>query len=281
MIGGRGAVAGERPMDETHLLSERIERAMISELHAAAPGPVRDALGLSLETVGGAVASVAAGDPSILLNRAIGLGVEAPASREAPAALKAHYAAAGVGRYFVHVHPEAEPPELRNWLEAEGFTAYRRWAKFVRGREAPPAPESDLRVEPIGPKHAQDFGWIVAGGFDLTAAAGEAVAALVGRRGWHLYMTFAGDAPAGTGALYVHEDAGWLDFGATDPAHRRRGSQRALLARRVADALDLGCRVLFTETGEAVEGDPQHSYHNIEWAGFRPAVLRDNYVPSR
>lgn len=267
-------------MDETHLLSERIERAMISELHAAAPAPAREALGLSLETVEGADAAIATGDPSILFNRAIGLGVEAAASRQAPAALKAHYAAAGIGRYFVHVHPEAEPPELRSWLEAEGFTAYRRWAKFARSREAPPTPASDLRVERIGPEHGDDFGRIVAGGFDLTEATGAALAPLADRPGWHLYMAFAGDAPAGTGALYVQEDAGWLDFGATDPAHRRRGSQRALLARRIADALDLGCRILFTETGEAVEGDPQHSYHNIEWAGFRPVVLRDNYVPS-
>ena len=268
-------------MDETHLLSERMERAMISELHAAAPDAVREALGLSLETVEGADAAVATGDPSILLNRAIGLGVEAPASPEAPAALKAHYAAAGIGRYFAHVHPEAEPAELCTWLEAEGFTPYRRWAKFARGREAPPTPDSDLRVERIGPEHARDFGRIVAGGFDLTEAAGAALGPLTDRSGWHLYMTFAGDVPAGTGALYVRDDVGWLDFGATDPTHRRRGSQRALLARRIADALDLGCRILFTETGEAVEGDPQHSYHNIEWAGFRPVVLRDNYVPSR
>ena len=34
-----------------------------------------------------------------------------------------------------------------------------------------------------------------------------------------------------------------------------------------------------TETGEAVEGDPQHSYHNFERAGFQAAYLRDNFVP--
>lgn len=26
-------------------------------------------------------------------------------------------------------------------------------------------------------------------------------------------------------------------------------------------------------------GDPQHSYHNIQWAGFEEAFLRDNYAP--
>ncbi len=34
----------------------------------------------------------------------------------------------------------------------------------------------------------------------------------------------------------------------------------------------------FTETGEAVEGDPQHSYGNIERHGFEPAALRENWT---
>jgi hypothetical protein len=47
---------------------------------------------------------------------------------------------------------------------------------------------------------------------------------------------------------------------------------------RVQKALDLGCDLTATETSEAVEGDAQHSYHNIKWAGFEEAYLRDNYV---
>jgi hypothetical protein len=32
-------------------------------------------------------------------------------------------------------------------------------------------------------------------------------------------------------------------------------------------------------TGEAVPGDPQHSYGNIVKAGFAEAYLRENWVP--
>jgi penicillin amidase len=47
----------------------------------------------------------------------------------------------------------------------------------------------------------------------------------------------------------------------------------------VEDAVAAGCTRLLTATGEAVPGDPQHSYHNIEWAGFEPTYVRDNWVP--
>ncbi|HUG99452.1 MAG TPA: hypothetical protein VMQ83_09790 [Gammaproteobacteria bacterium] len=42
--------------------------------------------------------------------------------------------------------------------------------------------------------------------------------------------------------------------------------------------LELGCRKLLTCTGEAVPGDPQHSYRNILKAGFRESYVRDNYA---
>lgn len=51
------------------------------------------------------------------------------------------------------------------------------------------------------------------------------------------------------------------------------------MAQRIADAHDLGCRVLATATGEAVPGDPQHSYRNILRAGFELSHVRANWVP--
>jgi hypothetical protein len=93
-------------------------------------------------------------------------------------------------------------------------------------------------------------------------------------------MSFDGDTPAGTGALFVRDGVAWLDWGATDPAFRRRGGQQTLLARRISDALDLGCSTMITTTGKAVPGDPQHSYNNILRAGFREAFPRENWAPA-
>jgi hypothetical protein len=53
------------------------------------------------------------------------------------------------------------------------------------------------------------------------------------------------------------------------------------MAARIEHAVSLGARHLFTETGEAVEGDPQHSYRNILKAEFVETRLRANYAPPR
>ncbi len=51
------------------------------------------------------------------------------------------------------------------------------------------------------------------------------------------------------------------------------------MAERVNTAVGLGCRHIFTETGEAAGGDPQHSYGNIRCFGFEELWLRQNLAP--
>jgi len=266
-------------MDPLALTAERLERRTLSDLHAAAPSASRDALGLRLETLGTALASVAPGGGDILLNRTIGLGVEGEADRSTIERIVACYRDAGVARYFVHLHPQARPPQLRSWIEDAGLVATRSWVKFHRGTEAIPPPHSDLVVREIDVDHAVEFGRIAAQCFGLDNTVAGLPAGLVGRSGWRLYMSFDGDNPAGTGAMLVDGDCAWFDWGTTLPAFRGRGGQRAVLCRRIHDALAAGCRHLFTTTGEAVPGDPQHSYRNIERVGFRPVLSRPNFKP--
>jgi hypothetical protein len=227
-----------------------------------------------------ALASIASEAPTILVNRAIGLGVAYPAVPSTVAAVVGHYREAGVGRYFLHLDPKASPGELAGWLEASGLEAYHRaWAKFQRGVEPVSEVDTDLEVREIGPEHAGDFGRIAAAGFELDDAWIPALAGLVGRQGWHVYLSFDGDTTAGCGAMRIHDGIGWLDWAATLPEFRRRGSQGAVLSRRIADGIALGCDGFATATGEKVGGDPQHSYRNILRYGFRRTHARANWVP--
>jgi len=265
-----------------HLAAEGIERAALETLHGAVEPAAARRLGLHLERFGDALLSAASAVPGIVVNRTQGLGLDEPADRETVAAIVARYRALGVARYFVHLHPEALPAQLRSWLEDEGLEEARGWMKFVRDDDAPlPEARSDLEVRQIGGEHAEAFGRIAADGFGLGETGAPLVAALHRAPGWRLYMSFDGGAPAGTGALFVHRGAGWLDWAATAPEHRRRGSQTALLRRRLEDARRAGCRRLYTTTGEAVPGDPQHSYSNILRAGFREDYSRANLAPPR
>lgn len=261
--------------------AERVERAALADIHAAATPAVRESLGLHHETVSDVLVSVAARDPSILLNRALGLDVDAADAAGTIRRIADTYRRHGVARYFLHVHGPVEADPAGNVLAGAGLRRHRGWMAFVRDLDdLPPAIETPFRIERIGPGHGSDYGRIAAAGFDLTDRAVPLVAALAARPDWHLFMTFDGDRPVGGGALFRHGEYGWFDFGATHPDYRGRGSQTALLAHRIRAAAALGCRRLFTETGEAVPGDPQHSYRNILRAGFREVALRDNYVPA-
>jgi GNAT superfamily N-acetyltransferase len=228
------------------------------------------------------VSLAAAAPPSaIVLNRAIGLGVDAPADRETVGAIVDRYAVAGVPRYFVHVHPDAAPPELRAWLLERGLERARGWMKFTRGRDAPPPVSSTIEVREARADDMSTFARIAAAAFDLGQALEPWLVHLDRAPGLRAYVGVLDGQVVATGGLYVRDGIGWLDFGATTPSCRGRGAQSALLRRRIIDALDLGCRIIGTATGEAVPGDPQHSYRNILKMGFREDYVRENYAPPR
>jgi hypothetical protein len=161
-------------------------------------------------------------------------------------------------------------------LEERGFTRDYGWMKFSRGI-GPRQARSDLSVVKVGEAQADDFATVVAGGFGMPEWTMPLAANIVGRPGWCCYVAYDGDAPAGAGALYLHERIGWLGFGATLPRFRGRGAQSAILAARIEEARRRGCSAVTTETGELEEGRPSSSYRNIVRAGFREEGVRANY----
>lgn len=263
--------------------SEDIERAALADLHAAATPELVDALGLRAVQIGGALVSVGGALPAsaIVVNRAIGVGLGAPETEATIGAMVDAYREAGIARYFVQRHPDADPPAIVDWCLAAGLEKARGWQKFARGPEPVPDTPTDLRIEEIGPEHGPAFGRIVCDAFDLGPEAAPWLALLPGRPGWRIFMSFDGDEPAGTGGLYIRDGIGWTDWGATAPAFRQRGGQAAVLAARIRCAIDAGCTSIHTCTGEDVPGDPQHSYNNIKKLGFREAYIRENYAPPK
>lgn len=264
--------------------SESVERHAIAAFHAAADAALKEKLGLRKIELGGALVSIAESAPpsAIVANRAIGLGLEGAEVPDTVERIVSAYRDAGIDRYFVHVHPDAQPDTLRDWLTGAGLEKARGWMKFKRGREPlPPARETSLTIRRAEPQDAPAFGRIVADAFDLGAELAPWVACLVQAEGWHIYMSFEDGEPAGTGGLFVRDGVGYCDWGATAPAFRQRGSQSALLHRRIADAIEMGCHTIVTETGEEVPGDPQHSYKNILRLGFKEDFVRENYAPPR
>jgi GNAT superfamily N-acetyltransferase len=234
----------------------------------------------AMHEVGDATCFVSPDEPSILVNRVLGLGSESTPTTEQLIAIRRIYTSAGVNRFFLHVLPDALGPGGEERLAEAGYEKYRGWMKFARGEGPVREATTDLVIREIGRDAAADFASIAGNAFDFGASFQPAIAAIVDAPGWRVFMSFDDGTPAGTGALFVSDGLGYLDFGATDPAFRRRGSQTALLGARIRDALDTGCHTIVTMTGEAVPGDAQHSYRNIEKAGFVTSYLRENWIPS-
>ena len=262
-------------------VAELIERAALADLHAAADEELAEALGLQALVIDGALVSIASELPpsAIIVNRTVGLGLEQPADEETLQRVIDSYREAGVSSYFVHCHPQAQPASLVSQLEQRGFKRSRPWQQFSRGPEPLPTLVSDLKVREIDQDHADDFALIACEAFDLGDDAVPWLACLPGRDNWHVFMSFDGDTPIGAGALYIQGQYAWAEFGATAPEFRHRGSQALVLAKRVQYAIDAGCSLVMSCTGEEVPGDTQHSYKNMLRLGFSEGAEIDNLEP--
>ena len=262
--------------------SEALERAALEDLHRAAPPELRHHLGIDSRRVGPAFISLAAALPrsAIVINRCLGLGLSWPAEASELLSILSAYRQAAVKRYFIQLHPDARPPGIRGWLESHDLVEARGWQKFSRGPGAVAERPTELEVREVGPEQGAAFGTVVCNAFDIGAAAIPWLAELPGRAGWHVFMSFHNDVAAGAGALFVHRGLAWLDYAATHPAYRRRGSQGAIQAARIRRALDLGCKRIYTCTGVDKPGDPQHSYGNILKSGFEREEIRLNFSPA-
>lgn len=253
----------------------RLEATSVADLHALASPLENAALGLRRMALAQGFASACAEDRGIMLNRTLGL---CAADAERVPDILTFYRAQSIRRAFISV-PEEAWRALQSQLRAAGCGPGRTWRRFQRTLSLPPPDyRGALSVRRIGPALGPEFARIAGAAFDLGPDLFPLLARLPGRPHAHVFMSFDGATAVGCGVLYVDGDAGYLTWGATAPSFRGRGSQRALMAARIAHARALGLAVLHTETGEAEPGQPQHSWNNILRAGFEPGAAVFNAV---
>lgn len=268
-------------MSELTEVTDRVELLSIEDWYSAAPEAVARAGGVGLARVGGALVAVLGCAPSPVFTRVLGLGLEQPVTAEQVELVLGALERLSAERAFVHVGAYAGA-ELPIWLEQRGLSRYQRsWMRFCRDAAPVERPSTALEIRPAEAADAQAFDAAVRTVFDIPEPASGLLAALVGRPRWHTFVAVADGKVVGGAGLFVEGDVGHLAFGAVLPESRQRGGQSALIAARVERARELGCRLLFSETGEAVPGSDQPSYRNLERAGFRGLHLRPNYLWAR
>lgn len=267
------------PRDAAYL-SDIVEAHAFADLYSAAPAQLQAQLGLRVATVADATLLLAPKLPTPMFNRAIGLGMAVPATDQSLEAIRAAFGDAGVASWWLHWNPHSKPDDFPERLRKQGFVEARRrsWAKMLWRGSTPPQISTDLRIEPVGDAQARETTKTIAQIFEMPPPLAEWIASLHGRPGWRLYAVMDAGAIVGGGALFIEEDRAWLGLGSVLPSHRRRGGQGALMARRIADAIDLGAIQIVTETGEPIDDEPNPSLANMARCGFDRVASRLNFV---
>jgi len=214
---------------------------------AKLPGNVLGAL--TDYTVSPPLVLVAAID-SWAINRVIGLGLCSPATRQTISSVTDFYRSHGQHSFAIELSPAACPPDLAETLEGAGFrprasTVTKMWGST---EDLPPTP-TDVQVRRLGPEHRDAIAELnaMAWGTWLAADLKSWFGATVGTPPFRHYGVFDGDRLVSVGALAVTGALGWLGFAATHPHYRGRGLRRRTECVRIADARDLGCRIVHLE----------------------------------
>lgn len=261
-------------------LADDIEARAWADYYDAAPPALRQTLGIAHDRVADATLLLAPGIESPLFNRAIGLGLRAPASADSAAQVAAAFAAAGSRQWWLHVNTHAQPRDTALSLEAAGWRSAEpaNWAKMLRPAGPVDAGETTLRVAAGTDDDAEAIADAITRGFGLPSFVAGWLRALHDRPRWQLYGVFDGSTAVGGGALFVDGDQAWVGIGSMLESHRRRGGQRAVMARRVKDATRAGVRWIGTETGEPTD-EVNPSLLNMQRCGFECVALRRNLLP--
>lgn len=263
-------------MNEHVKLSEQVEVEALLALHDCATPVVKDQLGLSIERIGDAWVSVCEKDPSTLLNRAIGLGLEQPVKLDTLNAIRRHYMSKGINRFFLHmldINPQHE-----QLLKQAEMRQGRGHIKFRRGN-LPVVDDSSIEVTEINMDEAAAFANMVTRCFELQANTAPLIEKMVEHPKWHCFLAKMDGQTISAGAVFVRKNIALLDWGCTDSDFRMRGGHSAMLKHRINFSTALGIEELITDTPVAIPGDPQHAHNNILKVGFEESYLRQAWLP--
>jgi hypothetical protein len=262
---------------------DAVERRFWREIWGSVPAATAAEQGIEIERFGPLQASIVRALPGVgMLNLILGAAEPGAASSGHLAAAVGWVAARGVTP-FVPVTPGLPGSEEADaWLAANGFAPGYPWMKFVRDAHPPrfPAPVG-VEVVRLTAGDGEPFGMVAASGFGLPAWAAAFFARLPANGDWRCYVARVDGTTQACGAMLVDGEVAEFGAAATLDGGRRRGCQLALLRRRIVDAAEAGCRLLFAETGARVDDRPAGSYRNILRAGFEEAYPRPNWTPEQ
>jgi GNAT superfamily N-acetyltransferase len=274
--------ANSHAAGEASTAAEIVERNAWLDFFEAAPRQVRDTLGLFSTTVGSMALLACTAIPITELNRAMAVGMERPPSAQELDAAVEWLDRHAVSNWALQVAPASNTGATKEFIDREGLEpAGAGWVKFVQTLPAAAnrTPRTDATVSLLDPGQAKAFGSTVQAGFGLPEACADWFAALVGRPGWHCFLSTLDGEAAGAAAMFLAGDAAWCGMSATLSPRRGRGVQSSLIAARLNRAIEHGAVLVTSETGNPLSDDEPgfSSFRNQKRGGFEAVYVRSNF----
>jgi GNAT superfamily N-acetyltransferase len=262
-------------------LAERTEAVAMRRIIEDQVPEVREQLAMSTHACGDGVHTVVVRDPMWgYWNKA--LGFCDVVDEEVVAQVRTRAETLGVAAVGLLLQPRVVAEDWPAITRRQHLT---RDTLFVKcfGPAEPREVETDLRIDRLGPEHADDFVRIMAVGFGIEPSD-EAEAMFAAEQffdgDWSTYGAWDGATLVAVARMLavVETDAVALFGAATLPAGRNRGAQGALLDARIREARDRGLRWASAETWMESEGNPNPSQHNMRRAGLTEVHTRHSWV---
>jgi len=260
-------------------LHDEVEAAAYREMFAAAPRDLSSQLGIEIREVAGSTLLIAPGIPTPMFNRVIGLGNTSPVTEAELNEITAIYKKAGVAKWWIHLSPHGRQKKVSGQLEERGFTHPQRksWVKVMRGTEPPPKVETtaEVRLAQIG--EFDQVAETICAAFEMPSAWSPWFANVMRNPRWVTVAANVDDRVIGGGLMHVQGENAWLGAGGVRPDARRHHAHRAMMALRIVNAIDSGCKRMFTETGDPVGEEINPSLRNMGACGFTKIFSRLNF----
>lgn len=251
---------------------ERIDADSWEDLCAAVPNDLAALLKMSVHRQQDVVFTHCLVSDAPISNRAIGLGLSEPCTRDRVFGLTEKFVATGMKNFALQISPYAGPAELEQWLGEAGLVIRSRSVKLVRDAAPAPSIGGAVEVRQVALADKDLFGEVSARGFGRPPVIAQWMGATVGFARWRHYLAYIDGQPAGAAAMYIDGHTAWLGIGSTLADYRCQGVQQALISQRLADGRASGVRHFVAETESF-----NTSCQNLMRAGFQCAYERANY----
>lgn len=251
---------------------EHVEARAWEQMCRAVPTEIAATLKLWVGRYGSATATRCLVADSSISNRVIGLGCDGadPSDVELDQWVT-DYRATGHQNFVFQLNPQAEA-RLGKRFEQRGLGPRSPHMKLYRDAKALPPSSGAIEVRKLDAADKALFGETSIQGFERPPIIAHWMASTVGHAGWHHYLAFVDDQPAGAAAVYIEGNYAWLGIGSTRPDFRQCGVQQALIAQRIDDGIAAGVEHFTAETESR-----NISCANLVKHGFVVAYERANY----